>query len=83
MDLGYAEATSKKYVPPSVNNPRNPKDTSSEGTQAAYFDQKIVQLYDKLQCSTGHGIDFAKRKGQKPFRPGHSRYVNLPKHRVR
>ena len=69
--LGYVEATSKKSVQPIASNPRNPKATSSEGTQATYIDQKIVLLFDKLQSSIGHGIDFAKRKGQKPFKPCH------------
>ena len=66
----------------SASSPRNPKTTYSEGTQAAYIDKKIVKLYDKLQSSIGHGIDFAKRKSQKPFRPSHSKYVNLPEYRV-
>ena len=46
---------------PSESNSRNPKATSSEGTQAAYMDPKIVKLYDKIQFSTGHGINFANR----------------------
>ena len=36
------EETSEKSVQPSTSNNRNPKATSSEGTQAAYIDQKIV-----------------------------------------
>ena len=80
--LWYVKTISEKSVQLSVSNHRNPKNTCSEGTQAAYIDQKIVKLYEKLQSSTGHGINFAKRKGQQPFKPGHSRYVNLLEHRV-
>ena len=69
--LEYVEATSEKSMWPSASNSHNPKATSSEGTQAAYIDLKIVKLYEKLQSSTDHGIDFSKIKGQKPFRPGH------------
>ena len=48
MGLGYVEVTSEKYVQPSTSNSRNPKTTCSEETQAAYVDQQIVQLYNKI-----------------------------------
>ena len=69
--LGYVESSSENCVQPSARSPRDPKTTCSEGIQVAYIDQKITQLFEKLQSSTSQEIDFAKRKVEKPFRPSH------------
>ena len=48
----------------------------------AFHDKKVTQLYKKLHNFKGQGIDFQKRKKQKPFRLGHSKYGNIPDHHV-
>ena len=51
--LGYVESSSEKSVQPYARSPHSPKTTCSEETEVAYINQKITQLYKKLQSSTG------------------------------
>ena len=69
-DLGYVEISDV------------PSGLESHGNVSVFHDKKISQLYEKLHNSKGQGIDFQKRKKQKPFWLGHSKYANIPDHHV-
>ena len=51
--LRYIDPSSESCVQHSESSPRDPKTTCSERIQVAYIDQKITQLFEKLQSSTG------------------------------
>ena len=62
--------------------PKVPSGLGSHENVRVYHDKKIYKLYERLHNSKGQGIDFQKRKKYKPFRPGHSKYANIPNHYV-
>ena len=77
----------KRFVPPKwglgyVEIPNVPSSPESHGNVPIFHDKKISQLYEKLHNSKDQGIDFQKRKKQKFFRPGHSKYANILDHHV-
>ena len=77
----------KKFIPSKrglgyVEVPDVPSGSGSHGNVPIFHDKKITRLYKNLHNSKGQGIDFQKRKKQKPFRPSHSKYANIPDHHV-
>ena len=62
----------KRFVPPKrgigyVEIPDVPSGSGSHGTMPIFHDKKITRLFENLHNSKGQGIDFQKRKKQKPF----------------
>ena len=77
----------KKFIPSKwglgfVEFPNVHSGSGSHQNVPVFYDKKITRLYENLHNSKGQGIDFQKRKKQKPFRPGHSKYANVKDHHV-
>ena len=75
------------FVPPKreigyVEIPYVPSGSESHGNVPVFNDKKITQLIENLHNSKGQRVDFQRRKKQKPFRPSHSKYANIPDHHV-
>ena len=84
--LGYVGESSNKgkQVAGSCSSkvPKSTHRKGSQGNSASYKDKKIIQLFRTLQNFIGQGIDFEKRKVYKPFRLGHSKYIDVIDHCV-
>ena len=68
----------KRFVPPKqglwyVEISDVPRGLESQGNVLVFHEKKIPQIYEKLHNSKDQGINFQKRKKQKPFRPSHSK----------
>ena len=82
--LRYNIASSSQSVPNNV--PAMGLQASAceetQGTSIVHPDKKMQNLYNNLQNMKEKGIDFKKQKNFKPFKPAHSKYIDVPDRKI-